>query len=130
MIAALGAQLGFKLEPCRFTIADGATVEVDGYSADPPVLVEAWAHQGPPKGGQRNKVLADALKLQLVAASLDPRPRRLLCFADDAAARPFIHPSRTWYAQALRDTGVEVVVIDLAVDLRAEIREAQVRQYR
>ena len=58
MIAALGAQLGFKLEPCRLTIADGATVAVDGYSADPPVLAEAWAHQGPPKGGQRNKVLA------------------------------------------------------------------------
>jgi hypothetical protein len=130
MISALGTQLGARLKSYRIPLMDGGHVEVDGFSEDPPILVEAWAHQGAPKGGQRNKVLADALKLQLAAGLFDLRPRLVLCFADEDAARPFVSPARTWYAQALRDSDVEVVVVELPEHVRAQIREAQTRQYR
>jgi len=70
MISALGIQVGVTLTPSRIVMADGTHVEVDGVSDDPPVLVEAWVHQGPPKPAQRNKVLADAMKLVLVGSAL------------------------------------------------------------
>ena len=130
MLAALGSDLGAQFTSYRIRLVDGGQVEVDGFSEDPPILVEAWAHQGPPKGGQRNKVLADALKLQLAAGQFVPRPRLILCFADKEAARPFLSPARTWYARALRDVGVDVIVVKLTEERRAQIREAQTRQYR
>ncbi|MDA8331279.1 MAG: hypothetical protein M0027_08750 [Candidatus Dormibacteraeota bacterium] len=130
MLAALGTDLGAQFTSYRIRLVDGGQVEVDGFSEDPPILVEAWAHQGPPKGGQRNKVLADALKLRLAAGLFDPRPRLILCFADEDAARPFRPSARTWYAKALRDAGVDVLVVKLTEERRAQIREAQTRQYR
>ena len=130
MLAALGTDLRAQFRSYRICLVDGAQVEVDGFSEDPPILVEAWAHQGPPKGGQRNKVLADALKLQLAAGLFDPRPRLILCFADEDAARPFRPSARTWYAKALRDSKVDVVIVELPEHVRAQIREAQRRQSR
>lgn len=130
MLSALGTHLRAELRSHRIPLVDGGAVEVDGFSEDPPILVEAWAHQGAPRGGQRNKVLADALKLQLAAGRFDSRPRLILCFADEEAARPFVTPARTWYAQALRDSNVEVIVVELPENVRAQIREAQTRQYR
>lgn len=130
IIAALGIQLGVTLTPRRIVMADGTLVEVDGVSDDPPVLVEAWAHQGPPKPAQRNKVLADAMKLVLVGSVRSPGPRLILCFADQVAARPFISPARTWYAAALQAAQIEVVVVDLPPNVLELIRQAQVRQFR
>jgi len=99
-------------------------------SDEPAVLVDAWAHQGPPKGAQRNKVLADALKLVLVGGVWANRPRLILCFADAAAARPFTSPARTWYAPALRECRIEVHVVSVPKHVRAAIRQAQIRQCR
>lgn len=130
IISALGIQLGVTLTPRRIVMADGTRVEVDGVSDDPPVLVEAWAHQGPPRGAQRDKVLADAMKLVLVGSVRSPRSRLILCFADQEAAKPFISPARTWYAAALRASQIEVLVVSLTVEVREQIRQAQVRQFR
>ena len=93
------------------------------------MLVEAWAHQGQPKGGQRNKVLTDALKLVHVSAALGGGHRKILCFSDDAAARPF-QSRRSWYAGALRTLDVQIHVVDLPAERRQRIVQAQQRQYR
>jgi hypothetical protein len=93
------------------------------------VLVEAWAHQGPPKSAQRNKILADALKFVHVAAALGRGHRKVLCFSDDEAARPF-QSRRSWYAGALRTLDIQVHVVDLSAEWRNRILEAQRRQYR
>jgi hypothetical protein len=129
LLAALSASIGVPLAPARVHLPDGTHVECDGVSADPPVLVEAWAHQGPPKSAQRNKVLADALKLVHVAAALGGRHRKILCFSDDEAVRPFLS-RRSWYAGALRTLDVQVHVVDLPSEWRERILEAQKRQYR
>jgi hypothetical protein len=124
----LGRHLGVALEPRRIHLTDGAWVDVDGYHADPLILVEAWAHQGRPKAAQRNKVLGDALKLHHVAADLDAPARLILCFADSAAAAPFTGAS--WYAGALRRLNIDIITVELPEAWTRRIREAQVRQYR
>lgn len=128
ILAALSERLGTSLTPSRLHLPDGSYVDVDGVSVDPPVLVEAWAHQGAPKGGQRNKVLADAFKMAHVAAVLDGEWRRILLFSDDDAARPFT--SRSWYAGALRTLEIEIVVVEIDLSLHEDILAAQARQYR
>ncbi len=129
MLADLSRRLDVRLVPRRMAVAGVLRVELDGGDEDLTVLVEAWAHQGPPKPAQRNKVLADALKLVWVASTLPRRPRLVLCLSDHQAAAPFTG-ERSWAARALADLGVEVVVVDLPVDIRAAVVAAQLRQFR
>lgn len=130
MLDLLGADLGLTLNPARITVSSGERVEVDGADADHRVVVECWAHQGAPKAAQRNKVLSDAFKLHWIGTVLDPRPRRILCLSDPAAAAPFLPTARTWAARALHDLGIEIVVVTLPDTVRAAILDAQRRQYR
>ncbi|WP_284747741.1 hypothetical protein [Amycolatopsis sp. RTGN1] len=129
MIAYLADTLGLKLGPQRIVTATGARVEVDGADDNRSLLVEAWAHQGPPKVAQKHKVLADAFKLAWIASTLPMRPRLILCFSDEAAAKPF-QTGRSWAAAALRDQHIEVFVAELPEQVRADILAAQRRQYR
>jgi len=125
----LAATLGVTLQPRRIRLPSGAHVAVDAISDDPPVLAELWAHQGPPKGAQSKKVLADALKLHHLAGHLAVGHRLILGLADHTAARDFT-TARTWYADALRTLHIEVLVVDLPDDLRDRVRAAQHRQRR
>ncbi|RSD16295.1 hypothetical protein [Amycolatopsis eburnea] len=129
MIASVARELGLKLTPRPIATQGGVRVEIDGVDDACTVLVEAWAHQGPPKSAQRHKVLADAFKLSWFASTLPVRPRLILCFSDEAAAKPF-RSGRAWAAAALRDQRIEVFVAELPEQVRADILEAQRRQYR
>ncbi len=129
LLQRLSASIGVPLAPARLHLPDGTYVDCDGVSVNPPVLVEAWAHQGQPKGGQRNKVLADALKLVHASAALGGGHRKILCLSHDAAARPF-QSRRSWYAGALRTLDVQIHVVDLPAEWRQRIVQAQQRQYR
>ena len=130
ILATLSGELGLRLEPRRVDLGDGIRVEIDGacVESSPPVLVEAWAHQGKPRPGQKQKVMTDALKLVAVERLRYPGARMILALADDAAAAGF--RGRTWMGAALRELGVEVHVVSLPGDLRALINEAQKRQER
>jgi hypothetical protein len=78
---------------------------------------------------QKAKVINDAMKL-LASARLfpHPRPRMILLFADQEAARQF--SDGTWRAAALSQAGIEVMVAPLDDAVRARIRAAQVTQFR
>jgi hypothetical protein len=130
MLDLLGRELGLTLEPAMITIPSGVRVEVDGCDPDRTVLVECWAHQGSPKAAQRNKVLADALKLSWISMTIYPRPRLILCLSDPLAANPFMPPARSWAAQAFQDLGVSISVVDLPEEVRQKVQAAQQRQYR
>ncbi|MET8149357.1 hypothetical protein ACIBSW_34385 [Actinoplanes sp. NPDC049668] len=130
MLDLLGLQLGVALDPTRIVVANGTRVELDGADAERTVLVECWAHQGPPKVAQKHKVLADALKLTWIATKIEPKPRLYLCLGDPLAARPFLPASKSWAAYALRDLGVTVAVVDLPSEVRDKVQAAQQRQYR
>jgi hypothetical protein len=130
MLDVLARQLGVALEPATITVAAGARVEVDGADAGRTVLVECWAHQGPPKSAQRHKVLSDALKLTWISTTIYPRPRLVLCMSDPRAAAPFVPTAKSWAAQALRDLGIAISVVELPADVRQMVELAQKRQYR
>jgi hypothetical protein len=130
LLDLLGRDLGLALEPAAIVLASGARVEIDGCDASRTVLVECWAHQGPPKPAQRNKVLADALKLTWISTTIYPRPRLILCLSDPLAAAPFLPSARSWAAQALQDLAITVHIVDLPDGTRERVRAAQRRQYR
>ena len=128
MLDWLSERLGVKLAKKRFSLPGGGWLEVDGGSKSPSILCEAWAHLGPPKSAQKQKVMADAFKL-LYASQLGSGPvQMILLFADSEAARHFKGDS--WMAQALRASGIEVHVAELSEPVRATIRKAQTRQFR
>ncbi len=130
MLDLLGQRIGRPLEPARITLTSGTRVEIDGADEERSVLVECWAHQGPPKGGQRHKVLADALKLTWIASTLYPRPELVLCMSDPLASAPFQPTSTSWAARALQDLGIQIELIELPVETRIAVTAAQARQYR
>jgi hypothetical protein len=92
-----------KLRPRSLALPGGARVEIDGATADDSVLVEVFAHQGSPKGGQRHKVAGDALKLITVVRGQKPRPRLILAFADERLAA--WAAGKSWLAEALAALG-------------------------
>jgi hypothetical protein len=130
MLDLLSQQLSRELNPTRLTMPSGERVEVDGADAERSVLVECWAHQGPPKSAQRHKVLADAFKLTWISTTMAARPQLILCLSDPLAAAPFLPGARSWVARAFQDLGVKISVVDLPADLRHKLLQAQRRQYR
>ncbi len=100
------------LEPARISLPSGARVDVDGADLARSVLVECWAHQGPPKGGQKHKVLTDAFKLTWIASTIYPRPELILCMSDPRAAAAYLPTSKSWAAQALSDLAIRIELIE------------------
>jgi hypothetical protein len=121
----LSKRLGVALETRTIKLAAGAPVQVDAASSDNRVLAEIFARQGTLKGGQQKKVAIDTLKLITVRAE-HPDTRLVLCFADKAAAAYALGGG--WVAQALRTWNVDVEVIEISAELRAEITAAQAGQ--
>lgn len=129
MLGTLSAELQVRLAKKRMVHAEGAWAELDGWSHDPPILVEVWAHQGIPKSAQKAKVMTDALKMLWVEATFYPAgARKILLLSDPAAAAHF--GRRSWMAAALRHFAIEVKVVDLPAEHRAAVEEAQGRQFR
>ena len=129
LLDLLASQLHVAFGPGLRLLPDGKRVELDAISVDPPILVEVWAHQGPPKPAQKHKVMTDALKLIWAQSVLFPDgARKILALADPVAAAHFRGTS--WMAAALERFDVEVVVLDLPSDVRTAIRDAQVLQFR
>jgi len=130
MLDLLGSRLGFELNPAAITVPSGERVQVDGADGSRTVLVECWAHQGPPKSAQKHKVLADAFKLAWIATTIYPRPQLILCLSDPLAAGPFLPGARSWASRALQDHLITVSVVTLPDELRQRLVDAQRRQYR
>ena len=95
----------------------------NGFSVEPPVLVEAWAYHGQPKPAQRAKVTTDAFKLLWIEREVfggTPTPKVL---SDDRAAAHFVGSS--WVTRALRSFEITVLIVELPKDMRKKVSEAQ-----
>lgn len=127
LIAGLSKELGVLLQKRKLDLKTCA-IQIDGYSENPPIMCEAWAHRGKPKGGQPHKVLTDAFKLLFADTLLGKIHRKILVFADEAARKPFVEDK--WQAQCLKHFGFETYVVSLPKDQLERIEEAQERQRR
>lgn len=127
MLAALGVRLKTSFAPTAIQLPEGGHVEVDGVNPEGRIYVEALAHQGPLKGGQIRKVIMDAFKLAFLARTR-PGTQMILLFSDPAASA--LLASKRWFAQAIRQLGVQVEVVDVPEEMKARLIAAQKRQYR
>jgi len=125
ILSALSVKLGTVVAPRSLYLPGGAQVDVDGVADEPLTFVEVFAHQGALKGGQIHKVSTDALKLVTLGRAF-PTSRLILAFADEAATRTLL--GRGWKAEALRTWQVEVFVAEVDEEVRAGLRDAQLRQ--
>ena len=123
IIDALADELKVPLTPGgSVTLPGGARIQLDARSEDGKVVVEAYARQGQLKGGQLKKVAQDVLKLALVRKQpeyLDAQA--IVVFASDAARSSV---SR-WVKDAAQEFGVELRVVEIDAELRAQIVAAQ-----
>jgi hypothetical protein len=128
LVSALSDHLGIPLESKVLKLGGDCTIQIDGYSAEPPVICEAWAHIGKPKGSQPDKVMADAFKLLFCEKHLCKKFRKILLFSDDIVRQYF--SGKKWQAECLREFNIELWVIRLPDDLLQNVEMAQRRQYR
>lgn len=124
---SLEGRLETRLAPATVLIDGTSPVKVDGVSEDETVFVEIFAHQGPLKGGQRHKIATDALKLITIGRE-HPAAQLVIAVTDETAAASL--KSSTWLAAALRLWKIDVVVVPIKKDTRAQLLEAQVHQKR
>ena len=101
-------------------------VRPDAVAAEGKIVVEVYARVGPLRGAQYHKVKGDILKLALIGARLGDGWRKILCFASEEAAA-YVR-GRSWVADAARQFGVEVVVVDVPAEVWRSVVEAQFRQ--
>src|SRR6266849_3663142 len=116
LIARLSEDLGASLKKKEVELPGGEWLENDGVCETPMILCEAWAHQGPPKSAQKNKVLADSLKLIYVERLKSVPARKILLFGDKIAARRF--QGENWMARALESFGIEIHIVHLPLEMR------------
>ena len=128
LIDCLSKQLGVCLAKKRLNPIGRSWLELDGYSENPLIVCEAWAHVGPPKPAQKNKVMVDALKLLYVKDFLQANGRCILLFGDEQAASHFQHNS--WNAKCIESHGIEVKIIEFTPEWKNRVLKAQERQKR
>ena len=127
IIAALAAEesLSFIERPGRVALTGDVWIEVDARTADGSVFVEAYARQGSLKGAQLKKIGQDVLKLALLKREAEyANARAIIAFASDEARDSV----RGWLRRAAESFDVELKVVSISSDLRAEILSAQGRQ--
>ncbi len=129
LIRALSSSLGVAIkENVQLDLGNGCTVEVDGYSDEPPILCEAWAHYGKPRGGQPHKIMTDAFKLVFTEKCKGKTYQKILLFCEEDSRKSFIKGS--WQAQCLRVYDIKTEVYSLPTELECRVKKAQKRQYR
>jgi hypothetical protein len=125
ILAELSVEVGQDLRKRKLELPGGSKVEVDGVGDDETVFAEAFAHQGPLKGGQLGKVARDAFKLITLGRTY-PKARLIVAFADPAAAAAV--KGKSWLAEALKTWSVEVVVVELDPAVRKGLLATQEAQ--
>lgn len=128
LVKALSAHLDIPLVSKVLELGSDCAMQIDGYSDEPPVICEVWAHIGKPKGSQPAKVMADAFKLLFCEKRLCKKFRKILLFSDEVVQQHF--SGKKWQAECLREHNIEVIALQLPVTLLNKIEKAQKRQYR
>ena len=122
----LGAILGCTLVGEDLKLDGGAKLRVDGINHEHRILCEVYSRIGRLRGAQPHKLASDMLKLLLAERHLGGSWRKIICLADEEAARCL--RGRSWLAEAGKKMGFEVRAVELPPPLRGRILAAQRRQ--
>lgn len=125
MIALLSEARDLRLSR-ETPIPDLDGVSPDAVDIDSKVVVEAYAHQGQLKPGQKSKLSKDILKLAYMRQSLGNEWRVVLCVSSFEIERHL--KGSAWLAKAAARFGIEVVRVDLPEHHADMSRKAQDRQ--
>ena len=125
IVKELANELGASLSKRRVELPGGAKVELDAASEDNSVFVEAFAHQGAFKGGQRAKVARDAFKLATLGR-VYPKARLIIAVADQVAAKTL--GGKSWLSEAIKTWQIEVITVDVGKKTRAQLVARQQEQ--
>jgi len=127
MLKFLQEKLGIKFDSDAALPID-IGVKPDAIDPVNKVVVEAYARVGVVKGGQLHKIKGDILKLALIDKKLGSGWKKILCFASDKAAK-YVQ-GNSWVAEAAREFGIEIHLVDLPDVQKTSVIEAQKRQRR
>ncbi len=117
--------LHVELSERTVRLPGGSLVEIDGATKDLSVLVQAFARQGPMKGGQKRKVALDVLKL-ITVRKHHPDANVCLAFCDESARESITG----WAAEAIDIWDVKTFVVPLDEDLRNRLLRSQAMKFR
>lgn len=126
VLAALNEKLNLDLAPKRLVLGESTSVQLDGLDERRQVVCEVYARIGRLKGSQPDKVASDLLKLCLLEQLRGGAWRKLLCFACPEAAKIIL--GKSWLSAAAKHFGVEIHVVSLPENERAQLLAAQARQ--
>lgn len=121
--------LGAKLEKNKkISLADNAFtyIQPDFYSEERLIIGEIFAHIGKPKKAQDNKIANDILKMLLLEKITGQLYRKIIVVCDDAEKKKL--EGQSALAESIRQFGIEILMVDIDVDLRTRLIEAQNRQ--
>lgn len=118
---------GVSLERNMSASLGDVSVELDGISRERHMIVEFYAHQGKLKSAQKNKVLADILKMVLFERRSGAQWEKYFVFACEDARKSFIG-TNAWRNAAAREFSVSLETIVLSEEQRRRIADAQRKQ--
>ena len=125
MLTSLKEELGLNFDSDSELPID-VGVKPDAIDPINKVVVEVYARVGEVKGAQLHKIKGDILKLALIGKRLGSGWRKILCFASDESAK-YVQ-GNSWVAEAAREFGVEIFVVQLPDEQKNNVITAQKRQ--
>lgn len=125
MLNSLQKKLGLCFKPESVLPID-VGVKPDAIDPINKVVVEVYARVGGVKGAQLHKIKGDILKLALIEKKLGLDWRKIMCFASNEAAK-YVQ-GKSWVAEAAREFGVEIHVVQLSEEQKNKVISAQKRQ--
>jgi hypothetical protein len=108
LLRLLGQQMGAAFHPKSLPLPGGGALELDGFSAQPRVACQVFADQSQQllTAAEEERAVLDIWKLAYASETLGHTLRRVLLFADRAAARRYLASGAI--RDAIEDAGVEV----------------------
>lgn len=125
MLISLQKKLNLSFDPESVLPID-IGVKPDAINQVNKVVVEVYARIGEVKGGQLHKIKGDILKLALIEKKLGSDWRKIMCFASNEAAK-YVR-GKSWVAEAAREFGVKIHVVQLSEEQKKIVILAQKRQ--
>ncbi len=125
MLKSLQNKLGCHFVPDAEMPID-VGVKPDAVDLKNKIVVEVYARVGEVNGAQQHKIKGDILKLALIDKRLGSGWRKIMCFASNEAAK-YVQ-GKSWVAEAAKEFGVELFIVDLPEEQKINVITAQKRQ--